>query len=142
MAIDADWLVAQNRNRFDVFRKYVPVVIVRQLVGVSVLFLVLGLKGHRCGTRLSFVSTKSDPLLFQPLFVFQMVFHVGQNHVTCGNVHAVVGRFVGPKRKSKYENVKKKCRVIHCILGKKSPLEPCGTPLLKSLMVNWLPNQP
>ena len=108
MAIDADWLIAKNRNRIDVFNKYVPVVIVRQLVGVSVLFLVLGLKGHRCGTRLSFVSTKSNPFLFQPLFVFQMVFHVGQNHVTCGNVHAVVGRFVGPKRKSKYENVKKK----------------------------------
>ena len=123
------WFQNRNWNQFDVLRKYIPVMIVRQLVRVSVLFLVLGLKGHRCGTRLSFVSTKSNPLLFQPLFVFQMVFHVGQNHVTRGNVHAVVGRFVGPKRKSKYENVKKKCRVFHCILGKKSPLESSGTSL-------------
>ncbi len=56
-----------------------PVVIVGKLVRVPVLLLVLGLEGHRGGARLGLVAAQPDPLLLQPLFVLQVVLHVGQD---------------------------------------------------------------
>ena len=58
--------------------------------------LCIYLESHSGWAGFRFISTEGHPFLFQPLFVFQVVFHIGKDHVTSRDVHTVVGRLIRP----------------------------------------------
>ena len=45
------------------------------------------LKCNCCRAGLSLVTAKTDPFLFKPLFILEVVFHISQDHVACWYVH-------------------------------------------------------
>ena len=60
------------------------------------------LKCNCCRAGLSFVTAKTDPFLFKPLFILEVVFHISQDHVACWYVHVGGCGFFTPETNANF----------------------------------------